>query len=152
VKLAGAVACLLEPIVNRTRENVACEQAIIADRPLRRMRGLLGQTSLAVGEGILLMPAPSVHTAFMHFPIDVVFIDRELKVVKIASAVARGGRHQPAAHVMHWSCLPGKPHGTALRGDMMAIGETDDIALGHWLVKTIDQTHEQTGVHPDVHG
>ena len=47
------------------------------------MRGLLGRTSLPATEGMLLRPAPSVHTAFMRFPIDVVFVDRWLRVVKV---------------------------------------------------------------------
>ena len=72
-----------QPIVNLTRANVICERAVIADRPLRRMRGLLGRRSLPAGEALLLQPAPSVHTAFMRFAIDVVFLDRDLQVVKL---------------------------------------------------------------------
>ena len=70
-------------IVNLTRGNIACEQAVMADRPLRRMRGLLGRRELPAGDGIFLRPAPSIHTAFMRFPIDVVFVDRDLRVVKV---------------------------------------------------------------------
>jgi hypothetical protein len=57
----------------------------LADTALARVRGLLGRSSLATGEGILLRPASSVHTAFMRFAIDVVFLDRDLRVLKIAS-------------------------------------------------------------------
>jgi uncharacterized membrane protein (UPF0127 family) len=35
------------------------------------------------GEGLLLHPAPSIHTAAMRVPIDVVFVDREFRVVKV---------------------------------------------------------------------
>jgi uncharacterized membrane protein (UPF0127 family) len=70
-------------IVNLTRGNIACDQAVIADRALRRMRGLLGRRELPAGDGILLQPAPSIHTAFMRFPIDVVFLDRNLEVLKL---------------------------------------------------------------------
>jgi hypothetical protein len=70
-------------IANLTRGNIACDQVVIADRMLRRMRGLLGRRALPAGDGILLQPAPSIHTAFMRFPIDVVFIDRNLQVLKI---------------------------------------------------------------------
>ena len=48
------------------------------------MKGLLGRSSLPPGEGLLLKPAGSVHTFFMRFPIDVVFLDRELHVVAVA--------------------------------------------------------------------
>jgi uncharacterized membrane protein (UPF0127 family)/protein-S-isoprenylcysteine O-methyltransferase Ste14 len=50
-----------------------------------RMRGLLGRAELPTDEGILLRPASSVHTAFMRFPIDVVFLDKENRVTKIAA-------------------------------------------------------------------
>ena len=51
------------------------------------MRGLLGRKELPRGEGMLLRPAASVHTAFMHFAIDVVFLDREFQVVHVAHSV-----------------------------------------------------------------
>jgi uncharacterized protein len=47
------------------------------------MRGLLRHASLPAGEGLLLTPAPSVHTALMRFPIDVIFLDKELRVVRL---------------------------------------------------------------------
>jgi uncharacterized membrane protein (UPF0127 family) len=56
---------------------------VIANRPWARMRGLLGHESLPAGEGLLLTPAPSVHTALMRFSIDVIFLDKELRVVKL---------------------------------------------------------------------
>jgi uncharacterized membrane protein (UPF0127 family) len=65
-----------------------CERCVLADTALARMRGLLGRRELPSGDGILLRPASSVHTAFMRFPIDVVFLDRDNRVVKIAEHVA----------------------------------------------------------------
>jgi uncharacterized protein len=60
-----------------------CERCAIADRPWLRMRGLLGRSRLDPGEGLLLRPAGSIHMAFMRFPIDAVFCDRELVVVDV---------------------------------------------------------------------
>jgi hypothetical protein len=65
--------------------DVLVEQCFVADRPWSRMRGLLGRSSLPAGEGLLLKPTGSVHTFFMRFPIDVVFLDRELSVVGVAA-------------------------------------------------------------------
>jgi len=64
---------------------VVCEECLVAATPLTRMRGLLGRSSLPSGQGILLRPAASVHTFFMRFSIDVVFLDDELRVVQIAA-------------------------------------------------------------------
>jgi uncharacterized membrane protein (UPF0127 family) len=65
-----------------------CERCVVADRPFSRALGLLGRSELPSGEGILLRPAGSVHTFFMRFPIDVVFLDGDGRVLRIASAVA----------------------------------------------------------------
>jgi uncharacterized membrane protein (UPF0127 family) len=64
-----------------------CDQCELADTPLRRLRGLLGRDTLGRGEGLFLRPAPAIHTCFMRFPIDAVFLDRELRVVAISEAV-----------------------------------------------------------------
>lgn len=48
-----------------------------------RMKGLLGRTHLAEGEGILLAPCNSIHMFFMKFPIDAIFLDGEDRVVVI---------------------------------------------------------------------
>lgn len=70
-------------IVNRTRGEGICV-GTLANRPLSRMRGLIGRRGLAAGEGLLLMPAPAIHTAFMRFPIDALFLDRHLRVLDVA--------------------------------------------------------------------
>jgi uncharacterized membrane protein (UPF0127 family) len=63
---------------------VVCERCTVARSPLTRMRGLLGRRGLAQGEGLLLQPAGSVHTLFMRFPIDVVFLDADSRVMRVA--------------------------------------------------------------------
>jgi uncharacterized membrane protein (UPF0127 family) len=47
------------------------------------MRGLIGRDGLAAGEGLLLRPALSIHTAFLRFPIDAVFLDCDLRIMQI---------------------------------------------------------------------
>ncbi|HZU62013.1 MAG TPA: DUF192 domain-containing protein [Solirubrobacteraceae bacterium] len=74
-------------IVNLSSERVVCERGLVADRALSRMWGLLGRRQLPAGEGLLLEPAPAIHTAFMRFPIDVLFLDAYMRVIKIVEAV-----------------------------------------------------------------
>ena len=73
--------------LRRSDGSVVCERCVVADRMLSRMKGLLGKRGLAAGEGILIEPAPSIHTWFMRFPIDVVFLARDGEVLKVASDV-----------------------------------------------------------------
>ena len=75
------------PSLQRQDGRVVCEHLLVAARPLRRMVGLLGRRRLPDGEGILLRPAGSIHTFFMRFPIDVVFLDKEHRVVGIEPAL-----------------------------------------------------------------
>ena len=63
--------------------NVICGRCEVADTALTRMRGLLGRRVLPPGQGLFIEPTWSVHTWFMRFPIDVVFLDRDLTVLKI---------------------------------------------------------------------
>jgi uncharacterized membrane protein (UPF0127 family) len=66
---------------------VVCPRCTVADSVLTRTKGLLGRSELGSDEGLLLRPANSVHTAFMRFPIDVVFLDRELGVLDVRASV-----------------------------------------------------------------
>ena len=54
-----------------------------------RFRGLMGRKELPPGEGILLRPCASVHTMFMRFAIDVVFCDRDLRVLSVSAEVPK---------------------------------------------------------------
>jgi uncharacterized protein len=69
-------------------DRVVCERCTLAADPVTRMKGLLGRRALPPGEGLLLRPGGSIHTFFMRFPIDAVFLDREQRVVKVAADVA----------------------------------------------------------------
>ena len=64
---------------------VICERCSIARNSLTRMRGLLGRRALAQDEGLLLRPAGSVHTFFMRFPIDIVFLDADNRVMRVSA-------------------------------------------------------------------
>jgi uncharacterized membrane protein (UPF0127 family) len=62
---------------------IVCERCEIPESAFGRARGLLGRDGLEAGTGMLIDRAGSVHMFFMRFPIDVVFVDRDRKVVGI---------------------------------------------------------------------
>jgi uncharacterized protein len=85
--------------LRREDGRVVAESVVVADSTGRRLRGLLGKKDLPSGHGVLLRPAWSIHTAFMRFPIDVVFFDADQIVIKIVpnlqsfkTASCRGAR------------------------------------------------------------
>jgi uncharacterized protein len=63
---------------------VVCDTCHLADKPHTRLRGVIGWKGLRRGEGMLIRPTFSVHTAFVRFPIDAVFLDKEMTIVSIA--------------------------------------------------------------------
>jgi uncharacterized protein len=73
--------------LRREDGRIVCERVVVADRAHRRMRGLLGRKYLRQGEGMVLRPGWSIHTAFMRFPIDAVFLDADQVVIKIEHEV-----------------------------------------------------------------
>ncbi len=70
-------------ILNRTRQAVLATQAEVADTSLKRNVGLLKHHSLPEGQGLWIVPCEGVHTVGMKFAIDVVFLDRKKRVLKI---------------------------------------------------------------------
>lgn len=77
-----------EVTLKRENGDVVCDRCVVAASPFSRMKGLLGRSELRPGEGLLLRPASAIHTFFMRFPIDAVFLDRDWRVVGIAGDVA----------------------------------------------------------------
>ena len=74
-------------------------KARVANSIWSRFWGLMWQRSLPQGEALIIDPCNSVHTLFMRFPIDVVFLDNGGRIVKVAeglkpfrAAVGRGSR------------------------------------------------------------
>jgi uncharacterized membrane protein (UPF0127 family) len=72
---------------NETRGSVLAERCEVARSFLARGRGLMGRDGMGSGEGLLIEPCSSVHSFFMRFPIDVVFVDRAHKVVGLTRAM-----------------------------------------------------------------
>ena len=106
---------------NITRGAVLANSADLADTSEKRRTGLLKHTELKAGEGLWIVPCESVHSFFMKFTIDVLYLDRNKKV--------RGMR----PNMKPWrvsACLPAHsvlelPAGTleqtgTQRGDQMA--------------------------------
>ncbi len=59
----------------------------IADTSAKRRVGLLKHQGLEAGTGLWILPCESVHTFFMKFAIDLVYLDRKKKVRKVRNAV-----------------------------------------------------------------
>jgi hypothetical protein len=82
---------------NADRGTVLATRAKLASSYVDRLFGLMGRKGVADGGGILLTKSSSIHSFFMRFRFDAIFLDRDDRVVKIVPAmrqwwVAFGGR------------------------------------------------------------
>jgi uncharacterized membrane protein (UPF0127 family) len=117
-------------IVIRDRATVVCERCAVAHSPLSRLKGLLGRSELPPGEGLLIRPASAVHTWFMRFPIDAVFLDRELRVLALAANLRpwRGAARRGASAVLELAAGESSRRGLQL-GDRLGVLHQPDEEL-----------------------
>jgi uncharacterized protein len=73
---------------NRTRGATLASDVQLADTPRARRIGLLKRDTFNPGQGLWIFPTQAIHTFGMRFPIDVVFIDRQLRVKRIYHGLA----------------------------------------------------------------
>ena len=70
-------------IIDETRGTLVGNRVQIADTSLSRRMGLLGKSGLDAGGGLWIRPSSGVHTFFMRFPIDVIGLDGNLRVIRL---------------------------------------------------------------------
>lgn len=64
-------------------QEILCRKVKKADRFFLRFLGLMGKRKLDAEEGLLLEGVSSIHTCFMRFTIDVVYLDKDMKIVYV---------------------------------------------------------------------
>jgi uncharacterized membrane protein (UPF0127 family) len=110
-------------VENLTRGQTLVSHGQVADNHWTRLKGLLGRSGLAPGEGLLIVPCNSIHMFFMRFPIDVLYVDRSLKVVGLHHTLKpwRVGQFNRRAHfVIELPAGTLEATGTQL-GDQLAV-------------------------------
>ncbi|MCS7315196.1 MAG: DUF192 domain-containing protein [Bryobacterales bacterium] len=77
-------------IRNVTRDAVLAREAEVADTSRKRRIGLLNRECLYPGEALWITPCEAIHTIGMKFPIDVLFLSRTKKVLKLKERMPPG--------------------------------------------------------------
>lgn len=72
---------------NRTKGTVVAQNAGLANNWLTRLRGLIGRRNLGPGEGLIIKPCSSIHTFFMAFPIEILFVDEANRVLRATEPI-----------------------------------------------------------------
>jgi uncharacterized protein len=109
---------------NQTRSAVLGQSVDVADTSAKRRAGLLGRKGLGPGEGLWISPCESVHTFFMKFPIDLVYLDKSRRVRKVRHAVPawRLSMCLSAHSILEFPAGTAKQTGT-VAGDVLVIEE-----------------------------
>ena len=76
---------------NMTKGTGIADRALIADTSQKRRTGLLKHTGLDDGEGLWIVPCEGVHMFGMKFDIDVLFLNKQRKVIKVSPRMAASG-------------------------------------------------------------
>jgi hypothetical protein len=112
-------------IINRTRDQILADQAELAHTFWSRGRGLIGRSALPPGYALIIYPEWSIHMFFMKIPIDVLFVDREHRVIGLREALPPW---HPFAGVAPWRghYVVELPAGT-LRASRTSVGDTLEV-------------------------
>ncbi|MBD3264370.1 MAG: DUF192 domain-containing protein [Candidatus Omnitrophica bacterium] len=70
-------------IVNKDGKAYVAKNAYLAGGVYSRFLGLMFKKQMEKDSALVFYKAPSIHTFFMRFPIDIIFLDRQLRVIKI---------------------------------------------------------------------
>ena len=97
----------------------------VADTFAARALGLMGHKGMPHGHGLLIQPCRSIHTWFMRFPLDVIFLDKNWRVVKVGPnlkpwRLAWGGWNAVAVVEVRSGWLPPLQPGSTLRVEYTA--------------------------------
>ena len=90
-------------VENVSRQQVVVRHGRVAATFWSRLKGLIGVRSLPAGDGLLIAPCNSIHCFFMSIPIDVIYADREHRVVALDRAMrpwSVGRIHRQAHYVL----------------------------------------------------
>ena len=74
-------------VLNLTRNTVLATCMEVADSGPKRNKGLLGREGLSSGEGLWIIPCEAVHTFWMRFSIDLVYLARKKRIKKLSRQV-----------------------------------------------------------------
>jgi len=107
-------------LINKSTGLVVAQRVEMAISFTRRLKGLLGRSFFPPGSALMLQPCRQVHTFFMRFPIDVIFLDQRGTVLTVL--VMSPGRVSP--YVSKAQMVVELPAGTAA-----ATGITEDHEL-----------------------
>ncbi len=76
-----------ESILHEASQTILVRHLNRADNFLKRLKGLMFTSALPIGHGLMITPCQQIHTQFMQYAVDVMFVDADGKVIHIERAM-----------------------------------------------------------------
>jgi uncharacterized protein len=73
-------------VYNQTRESFLSLGVAAADTTLSRLKGLIGKLTLGLDDGLWIVPSRGIHTVGVLFPLDLVYLDEDHKVIHVVES------------------------------------------------------------------
>lgn len=83
-------------VINKSKGIILASECILSNTFAKRFLGLMFKKNLPTGKGLIIVPCDSIHTFFMKFPIDVIFLNKNQTAVRIKQNLAPGKIILPA--------------------------------------------------------
>ena len=93
-------------LINQTKNSILAEEVFLADTSLKRLKGLLGKKLLPSGQALIIRPCSSVHTFFMRFAIDVIFVNKQDQIIRVIPDLKPFSMTRPYFHAAYVVELP----------------------------------------------
>lgn len=78
-------------VMNQANQQVVAEHVKVANNPFTRLAGLMGKKLLPKGHGLWITPCNGVHSCFMRFEFDAVFVNAQGEVLHVIEAMKPWG-------------------------------------------------------------
>jgi len=112
-------------ITNQTSKKTIVKELRYANTFLTRFKGLIGSSPLTFQQGLLISPCKQIHTHFMSYPIDVVFLDSNLNVLHLIISI-KPWKISPLIKTAYYVLeLPANAASTIQIGDQLALSTND---------------------------
>lgn len=133
---------------NATRATLLGDRVRMADRWWLRLKGLLGAPPLEKGEGLVITPCRAVHMVGMRRALDVLFLDREMRVVALHPGLLPGSRTRWNPLALHAVELPeGMVEATGTRcGDRLVWSATSAAVPDQRVPKSLSPASPSPGL------
>jgi uncharacterized membrane protein (UPF0127 family) len=78
---------MIYTIINKEKQKIISRNARVADNFFLRAIGLMFRKRITEDEALMFYKAPCIHTFFMRFPIDIVFLNKKMQIIRIVLAL-----------------------------------------------------------------